>query len=76
MIAERRTTIPEVPPDLMQMIDLRDEAMRLASFCQSSRTRGGRIAPLYPLMVTHPFAGYATEADYLGDDPDPYPEVE
>ncbi len=70
MIADGlRVTIPEVDPALRALADKRDDSMRLAYFDQSARTRGGRAAPFHPFEVTHPFAGYATEAEYLGNDP-------
>lgn len=76
MRAESRTTYAEVDPRLMPLLDRRDEGLRLQSFCQSSRTRGGRVAPLRPFEVTHPFAGFATEAEYLGNAPDPLSELD
>lgn len=66
---ERRTFVAEVPRDLMAAVDLRDEELRLASFRYSAGfLAGGRADFRYP------FAGYATEAEYLGSEPDPYPE--
>lgn len=69
MIAETRTTIPDIPSDLLAIMDRRDEELRLAQFAYSAAfLAGGRADFRYP------FAGYATEEEYLGSPPDPYPE--
>ena len=51
-------------------MDFRDEELRLAQFAYSAGfLAGGRADFQYP------FAGYATEEEYLGSPPDPYPET-
>lgn len=41
MIAERRTTIPDIPPDLLAILDRRDESLRLAQFAYSRTVMAG-----------------------------------
>lgn len=44
MIAETRTTIPDIPPDLLAILDRRDESLRLAQFRYSSQVMAGQRA--------------------------------
>ena len=68
--AETRTVLARIDPDLMPLADFRDEGLRLAQFRYSAGfLAGGRADFQYP------FAGYATQEDYLGSPPDPYPET-
>lgn len=70
LTSDRRVTVETPPADLMGSLDQRSEALRLAAFAYSSGfLTGGRADFQYP------FAGYATEAEYLGSPPDPYPET-
>lgn len=69
MIGETRTTIPTVDPMTRRSMDMRCEELRKAQFAYSAGfLAGGRADFRYP------FAGYATEEEYLGSPPDPYPE--
>ena len=68
--AESRTVIPSVDPMTLRSMDFRSEELRLAQFAYSAGfLAGGRADFQYP------FAGYATEEEYLGSPPDPYPET-
>ena len=42
MIAERRTTIPDIPPDLLAILNRRDEKLRLAQFRYSAQVVAGQ----------------------------------
>lgn len=44
MISERRTTIPDIPPDLLAILDRRDEQLRLAQFAYSRTVMAGSRA--------------------------------
>lgn len=71
MNADRRTVIPQVDPMTRRVMDMRCEELRLAQFAYSAGfLAGGRADFRYP------FAGYATEEEYLGSPPDPYPEAD
>lgn len=53
MIAERRTTIPDIPPDLLAILDRRDEALRLAQFAYSALVRSGMKPSFRYVETTH-----------------------
>lgn len=89
MICESRTTIPDIPPDLLAILDRRDEELRLAQFRYSAQVMAGSRADFR--LIDEPFhendmrkpigvPDYQSEEDYLGGDARPpedeSPEVE
>lgn len=79
MIAETRTTIPDIPPDLMAILDRRDESLRLAQFAYSQTVRCGMKPSFRYVETTHEnvmrkpigVPDYQSEEDYLGGDARP-----
>ena len=53
MIAERRTTIPDIPPDLLAILDRRDEKLRLAQFRYSAQVVAGQLCDFRDTQYTN-----------------------
>lgn len=53
MIYEARTTIPQVPADLLHKLDLRDEELRKAQFIYSSTVVAGQRCDFRSENHTH-----------------------
>lgn len=50
---ETRTTIPDIPPDLLACMDRRDESLRLAQFVYSQTVRSGMKPSFRYVETTH-----------------------